>query len=124
MLSEVLLSAKSATKQAIKMAAPSYQDPVRDQPKYPMYPPAGGPEIAPDQTPQQGPFFVSSRVAPTAAQIGPFPTQMECPFCKQDIYTDTDGHAGLLSWLLGIGLCMLGCNLGCCLIPCFVKVSW
>ena len=48
---------------------------------------------------------------------GEFPMQCTCPNCKQQIVTRTEKQNGLLTWLLVGGLCLIGCWLGCCLIP-------
>ena len=64
-----------------------------------------------------------TRFPPPHLITGPFPVRTECPLCKQEVLTETYSSAGLLAWLLGGGLCLIGCAFGCCLIPCCVDVS-
>ena len=45
------------------------------------------------------------------------PAQCVCPNCKNPIVTRTEKQSGLLTWLLVIGLFLIGCWFGCCLIP-------
>lgn len=52
--------------------------------------------------------------------VGPEPSRMQCPGCGQDVISRTTHNAGLLTWLLVGGLMVIGCWLGCCLIPCCV----
>ncbi|XP_077172143.1 lipopolysaccharide-induced tumor necrosis factor-alpha factor isoform X3 [Paroedura picta] len=45
------------------------------------------------------------------------PVQMCCPFCSKVIVTRLTHSAGTLTWLSCGSLCLLGCWVGCCLIP-------
>ncbi|XP_053550299.1 lipopolysaccharide-induced tumor necrosis factor-alpha factor homolog [Bombina bombina] len=45
------------------------------------------------------------------------PVSCSCPICRQNIVTRTEYNTGLLAWLIFGILCLLGCWLGCCLIP-------
>ncbi|XP_053133040.1 lipopolysaccharide-induced tumor necrosis factor-alpha factor homolog isoform X2 [Hemicordylus capensis] len=45
------------------------------------------------------------------------PVQMCCPSCNKTIVTRVSFNAGALAWLSCGGLFLLGCWLGCCLIP-------
>ncbi|NXJ80734.1 LITAF factor, partial [Trogon melanurus] len=45
------------------------------------------------------------------------PVQMCCPSCNQMIVTRLSYGSGALTWLSCGGLCLVGCMLGCCLIP-------
>ncbi|XP_069590118.1 lipopolysaccharide-induced tumor necrosis factor-alpha factor homolog isoform X4 [Ranitomeya imitator] len=48
------------------------------------------------------------------------PVTCSCPVCHQSIVTRTEPKSGLLTWLIAGSLILLGCWLGCCLIPFFV----
>uniref|UniRef100_A0A8C5WKI0 LITAF domain-containing protein n=1 Tax=Leptobrachium leishanense TaxID=445787 RepID=A0A8C5WKI0_9ANUR len=45
------------------------------------------------------------------------PAATTCPSCRQSIVTKIIYNTGLLAWLLFGILLLLGCWLGCCLIP-------
>ncbi|KAK3096218.1 hypothetical protein FSP39_024583 [Pinctada imbricata] len=45
------------------------------------------------------------------------PTRLLCPYCRADITTSIEYEAGALTWLTSGVLCLVGCWLGCCLIP-------
>ncbi|XP_055963414.1 lITAF domain-containing protein [Sorex fumeus] len=55
------------------------------------------------------------RVLPTVASSLPFNTT--CPYCGNFVLTTTSATPGLLNWLLCTTLFLLGCVLGCCLLP-------
>ena len=48
---------------------------------------------------------------------GDYPVQCTCPHCKQTVVTRIEKQSGLLTWLLIGILLLIGCWLGCCLIP-------
>ncbi|XP_069501683.1 lipopolysaccharide-induced tumor necrosis factor-alpha factor homolog isoform X2 [Ambystoma mexicanum] len=48
------------------------------------------------------------------------PMRTTCPACQQPIVTSISYTSGAMAWLLCILLALLGCILGCCLIPFFV----
>uniref|UniRef100_A0A914XD50 LITAF domain-containing protein n=1 Tax=Plectus sambesii TaxID=2011161 RepID=A0A914XD50_9BILA len=52
-----------------------------------------------------------------APAYGPYPNNTMCPKCHAQIVTQTQVRAGLLAWLICGGLVLIGCWLGCCLIP-------
>lgn len=43
-----------------------------------------------------------------------------CPYCHQSIITRTKKSNGVIVWLASAGICLLGCMIGCCLIPFFL----
>lgn len=45
------------------------------------------------------------------------PILVKCPFCKTTVTTEIKPVSGCLSWLCCMGLTMIGCVYGCCLIP-------
>lgn len=62
---------------------------------------------------QQQPGFVGSPVFIPSE----YPVQCVCPNCRNSIVTRTEKDIGLFTWLLVGGLILIGCWLGCCLIP-------
>ncbi|XP_020609389.1 lipopolysaccharide-induced tumor necrosis factor-alpha factor homolog [Orbicella faveolata] len=55
-----------------------------------------------------------------AINFGEVPVAMTCPNCRANIVTATTFVTGTLTWLACLGLCVIGCDAGCCLIPfCF-----
>ncbi|XP_035671635.1 lipopolysaccharide-induced tumor necrosis factor-alpha factor homolog [Branchiostoma floridae] len=49
------------------------------------------------------------------------PVQVTCSTCQQLVQTRVDYEIGLMTWVAMGGLCLIGCDLGCCLIPLCVK---
>lgn len=43
-----------------------------------------------------------------------------CPYCHQSIVTRIKKTNGILVYLASAGICLLGCMIGCCLIPFFL----
>jgi len=48
---------------------------------------------------------------------GEVPQRHTCQFCNNNVVTEVVYESGGMTWLLSGGLCLLGCWLGCCLIP-------
>jgi len=117
------------------MTQPGY--PPMPQPVYPpmahpgpplgpgAYPPAPGPPPGPGAYPPAppGPAPVTVQVTTgtgvTVTQ-GPFrdaPVSMKCPHCQATIVTAIEYESGTCTWLSCLGLCLIGCDGGCCLIP-------
>lgn len=65
------------------------------------------------------------QAAPTVivnvTQFGPYSMQMTCPSCHSTITTETLTSPGLLTWILSGTLLLMGCWLGCCLVPCCMR---
>ncbi|CAN8003093.1 unnamed protein product [Ixodes pacificus] len=90
-------------------AAPAGVDNMGAPPGYPT---------APGQWP---PPATAARVTVVnVTQAGPYPVQLTCPNCRAHVLTSTTYRPGLLTWLLSGALVLLGCWMGCCLIPCCV----
>jgi len=51
------------------------------------------------------------------SEYPPFPVSTTCPNCHQVMVTRTTKEPGLIAWLSCAGLALVGCWLGCCLIP-------
>lgn len=45
------------------------------------------------------------------------PVATTCPRCHASVVTATSYVSGTLTWLACLGLCVIGCDAGCCLIP-------
>ncbi|KAH9390557.1 hypothetical protein TYRP_010653 [Tyrophagus putrescentiae] len=73
------------------------------------YPPQGYPTPAP----------VTATVI-VRQGFGPYPMQVTCSNCNAAVMTETSASPGLLTWLLSGTLLLVGCWLGCCLIPCCI----
>eukprot|EP01117_Protostelium_nocturnum_P005269 TRINITY_DN191_c0_g1_i1.p2 TRINITY_DN191_c0_g1~~TRINITY_DN191_c0_g1_i1.p2 ORF type:complete len:148 (+),score=28.13 TRINITY_DN191_c0_g1_i1:286-729(+) len=48
---------------------------------------------------------------------GELPQRHVCQYCNSNIVTHVHYETGGLTWLAAGGLCLLGCWLGCCLVP-------
>ena len=75
---------------------------------------------------QYPPSPIEPNIQPTVAAnvvtpFGPYPMQIKCPLCHSSIFTTTRASTGALTWIISATLVFLGCFLGCCLIPCFVR---
>ncbi|CAG2106550.1 unnamed protein product [Medioppia subpectinata] len=53
-------------------------------------------------------------------QMSPYPMYMKCTRCGVEVVTLAEPTVGLLTWCVSAGLCVVGCNLGCCLFPFFI----
>ena len=51
------------------------------------------------------------------AVYGESPVSMVCPYCTATIVTSVTYEPGTLTWLACGGLILVGCWVGCCLIP-------
>merc|ERR1712154_269456 len=49
--------------------------------------------------------------------FGPDPVQMVCPQCQKTITTRTESQSSSQAFLCCLGLMLIGCDFGCCLIP-------
>jgi len=45
------------------------------------------------------------------------PTRCVCPNCRQEVVSRIDYEPGMMTWCLSGFLCLIGCWLGCCMIP-------
>jgi len=104
-------------KQGIDNPPPAYGDGGDNHgghaPLYPSPYPAGSvPGGPPPPT-----MTTTTTVIVTPAQLPATPVTMQCPNCHAHITTEITPVNGLLVWLCVIGLLLIGCWLGCCLIP-------
>ncbi|MFT7798894.1 cell death-inducing p53-target protein 1 [Arapaima gigas] len=49
------------------------------------------------------------------------PVQTVCPHCQQAIVTAISHDVGLMNILFCLFCCFVGCDAGCCLVPCFLN---
>lgn len=90
------------------ISAPGYQPPQPYQAPPPRMQPVG-PTTTTIITPPT-PIIVNM-------VFGESPVSMVCPHCQTHIITCTTYQDGTLTWLSAGALLLLGCWLGCCLIP-------
>lgn len=93
-----------------------------------VYPQAGYNPQQPGYPPQQPGYPAQPGYATTTTTIIQQPTHIiagfhespvatTCPNCGAAIVTATSYVTGTLTWLACLGLCVIGCDAGCCLIP-------
>ncbi|XP_070580668.1 cell death-inducing p53-target protein 1-like [Ptychodera flava] len=99
---------------------------------YPSHPPPGsayyqpGAPPPPIGVPPPGGYTHSSSTVvitqPTVVSTGmthftSVPAQTRCPHCQKDIVTDITYESGTCTILVCVLCCLVGCDMGCCLIP-------
>lgn len=82
----------------------------------PSYPPSYPPSYTPFQI-QPGQQLPVQSMPVNSCHWGKTSQMTSCPFCKTTGYTRTEFERGLFTWASCIGISILGCNAGCCLIP-------
>ncbi|XP_075035931.1 LITAF domain-containing protein-like [Mixophyes fleayi] len=91
---------------------PPYSQPGGAGAAYPPPPPYG---VAPQ--PQPTVIVAPTTTVVMGVSFTDTPTSCMCPVCRQNVVTRVQYNSGLLAWLIFGILCLLGCWLGCCLIP-------
>ncbi|XP_052791283.1 LITAF domain-containing protein-like isoform X2 [Mya arenaria] len=100
-------------------------------PPNPAYPQQQGPAAYPQQQQgypggqygqqqygQQGTTVVVSQPAYTVVQhFRESPVRIKCQFCQADVVTSTFYETGTLTWVACFVIAIVGCWIGCCLIP-------
>ncbi|PAA79340.1 hypothetical protein BOX15_Mlig016384g1 [Macrostomum lignano] len=87
------------------------------------YPQTGAPYPPPQQhypmqqQPQQSSVQVVVQQPAAAVSFNKEPVTTTCPHCRAHITTAVSYVNGLAPWLVSGGLILIGCWLGCCLIP-------
>ncbi|XP_071130198.1 LITAF domain-containing protein-like [Mytilus edulis] len=66
---------------------------------------------------QSGTVVITQPVTTITTRMAEFPVNMTCPACQKNIITGTRKEIGTMTWLACLGLCLVGCNIGCCFIP-------
>ncbi|ODM99623.1 Lipopolysaccharide-induced tumor necrosis factor-alpha factor [Orchesella cincta] len=67
------------------------------------------------------PITPGPTIVTTVVPLGPRATHMVCPHCYAEIETSTKTTPGLIAYISGTVIALLGCFWGCCLIPCCVE---
>ncbi|XP_078659861.1 lipopolysaccharide-induced tumor necrosis factor-alpha factor homolog [Branchiostoma floridae x Branchiostoma belcheri] len=112
------------------MSAPYPQQaqpvPQQTQPIPGQVPPAYDPQYAPPPPP---PGAQMSNTTVVVSQPGAIvvagqqqfsshdPVTTTCTTCQAVVQTRVDHETGLITWAAAAGICLVGCDLGCCLIP-------
>ncbi|XP_070506896.1 lipopolysaccharide-induced tumor necrosis factor-alpha factor homolog [Chironomus tepperi] len=106
------------------MSQPPY--PTQGQPPYPnqgqqQFGPPPGAMPAPTSYPQYGPPPITTQpttvIIQSSVHLGPDPQPMTCPNCRANITTRVKDEATTKTHLFALGICLVGCSLGCCFIP-------
>lgn len=109
-------------------AAPTYQEPPKGLQGYsdPTRPGGGYSQTGYAPQPQQyggGYTHASTTVVvtqPTMAVVQmyrEFSVRCQCPHCRAEVQTATYYETGTLTWVLCFVIFVVGCFMGCCLIP-------
>ena len=77
---------------------------------------APGPAIAPVHINTYIPMASTMQPVPIVP-YGRIPAECVCPRCRLNIVTRIEYKPGSLTWILCVLLVLVGCWLGCCLIP-------
>ncbi|KAK9499217.1 hypothetical protein O3M35_002295 [Rhynocoris fuscipes] len=97
--------------------APGYGPPPAAPPSYAEA--SGG---VPPSNPFQGQPVnkAAPTIVTTVVPLGPHPTHMICPHCHVEIESSTKREPGIVAYISGIIIFLMGCWCGCCLIPCCI----
>ncbi|KAJ8299554.1 hypothetical protein KUTeg_023614 [Tegillarca granosa] len=91
---------------------PKYEDGNFQQPT--AYPPQQGYQsMAQTTVYTQQPIVLQQHIM----RYGPDPQLIQCPHCSTQVTTTVMTEAGAITWLASGLICLVGCWLGCCLIP-------
>ncbi|XP_054156189.1 lipopolysaccharide-induced tumor necrosis factor-alpha factor homolog [Oppia nitens] len=94
---------------------------VQPQPPPPQQPMVVVVQPQPQQ--QQLPMPVGQRFKTVTPELGPDPVPLTCGHCDALVLTETRPAPGLLAYVLGTCICILGFWCGCCLIPCMLEMT-
>ena len=75
-------------------------------PPYPTGNPIGNNGLPPTIGSNQQPIHPTRVVVARTALFGPFPVEMDCPYCHTHIVTHTSRVPGLLPWII-LGVCFV-----------------
>lgn len=95
---------------------PPYEPPPSAPPSYSQcvgVPPAS--PFTPAEAYANGPTIVT-----TIVQLGSGATHTICPHCHGEIDTIARTEPGMIAYISGVVIALLGCWFGCCLIPCCI----
>ncbi|XP_052264491.1 lipopolysaccharide-induced tumor necrosis factor-alpha factor homolog isoform X5 [Dreissena polymorpha] len=98
--------------------APQYGGYAPQYGGYPQQGPGHPQQGYPAQYGQQATTVVVAQPAYTVVQnFRESPVRIKCQFCQADIVTSTYYDTGTLTWIACFVIFIVGCWLGCCLIP-------
>ncbi|OAD55497.1 LITAF-like protein, partial [Eufriesea mexicana] len=52
--------------------------------------------------------------------LGPQSTRTTCPYCFAQVDTTIKTEPGMIAYISGVVIALMGCWFGCCLIPCCI----
>jgi len=92
-----------------------------------VYPPQGtpyppGPAAGVVPNAPRPVVVVEQPVITVVNNLGSDPARVTCPNCRESVVTSISTETSALGWLIGLGLCVIGC-IPCCLIPCMCMDS-
>lgn len=67
------------------------------------------------------PTIPAPKVILDITKLPPFPSQTQCPECRQFVTTETNFSIGNVACLACVLLATIGCLAGCCLLPFYFK---
>ncbi|KAL5007382.1 hypothetical protein ScPMuIL_016188 [Solemya velum] len=77
------------------------------------YPPQGGYQAMTNPAP----VYTQPVIVIQNSTLGQNPKNLQCPYCQANIVTVINYDTGTLTWLSAGLFCLVGCWLGCCLLP-------
>ncbi|XP_053995032.1 LITAF domain-containing protein [Hylaeus anthracinus] len=80
----------------------------------------GGVPPASPFTPAETYMSGGPTIVTTIVPLGPESTRTICPHCHAEIDTTTKTEPGMIAYISGVVIALMGCWLGCCLIPCCI----
>lgn len=95
---------------------PPYEPPLSVPPSYSQT--VGGIPSASAFTPAE--TYVAGPTIVTMGHFGPQSLHTICPYCHAEIVTATSTSPGVIAYIFGGVIALMGCWLGCCLIPCCI----
>lgn len=112
--------------QSYPMMPPAYAPPQQQQPNITVnmaspQQPASNPTfiMAPQQQPSNPTIIMApQQPANNFVMVGKSPVRTTCSNCNNQIVTKVEKKLKSKAYWIGLLLCCLGCDLGCCLIPC------
>ncbi|XP_060832598.1 cell death-inducing p53-target protein 1 [Bombus pascuorum] len=65
-------------------------------------------------------YTTGTTIVTTIVPLGPGSTHTICSYCHAEIDTTTKTEPGMIAYISGVVIALMGCWLGCCLIPCCI----
>lgn len=80
----------------------------------------GVPPVSPYTQYYKSNMVNSTPIVTTVVPVGPNATHMICPNCHAEVETSIRKEPGLIAYITGAVIALLGGIWGCCLIPCCI----